>query len=126
MPTKDWFNHKDELRYAIQKMRDEKSYESTYSFNLLDDGTNTWGLVFGWRDGKDFDEDENVLCGYLGYLPNNSMMGEFGYDWMMPYDEESGEVDDTELSIQCADISDLKWWEENWNRMVKDYRLEEW
>lgn len=121
--TRNWFKDKDKIREEIKKILGDKSYEYTYSFPLLNDGTNTWGLVFGWRDGKDFDRKHDVLCGYLGYLPNESAMGEFGYDWMMPYDKESGEVDDTELTIEDISDLDLDWWEDNWNRMTKEYKL---
>lgn len=120
---KNWFKDKDKIREKIERVLEDRRYGNTYSFHLLNDGTNTWGLVFGWRDGKDFDRKHDVLCGYLGYLPNNSIMREFGYDWMMPYDKESGEVDDTELTIEDISDLDLDWWEDNWYRMINEYKL---
>ena len=49
-------------------------------------------------------------------------MKEYDIGWIMPYDEQTGKVDDTECSIEVsADIEPaINWWLENWNRILND------
>lgn len=122
MKIRDWFNHKNEIINDIKEMKSNPDYETTYIYALHNDGKSTWALVFGWRDGEEYGDDINRLNGYLGYVPNNSLMHEYGYDWIMPYNEEYEEVDDTEITIETP-IQDLLWFEKEWKRMKKDYKL---
>ena len=85
-----------------------KTYrEGTYYWKLdVDSNGNQWAIVLGWQDGYEEDETDDCtdgtwrLCAKLAYQPVNSMMQcDYDIDWLMPYNEETGEVDDNELSI---------------------------
>lgn len=100
-----------EFTKAIANMR--KTHENgTYYWILgTDDNDNDWAIVLGWMDGFEPDETDDCmdgtwrLCTKLAYQPNNSLMQcDYDIDWLMPYDEESGEVDDTEIPI-CSNIN---------------------
>lgn len=91
---------------AVENMR--KYHENgTYYWHLgRDENNNNWAIVLGWANG--FEEDENDdyssgtyrLCTKLAYQSNNSIMQcDYDIDWAMPYDEETGEVDDNEVPI---------------------------
>ena len=96
----------NEFTNAVDYMKRTKD-DCVYHWILgRDEKDNDWAIVLGWVDG--FDERENDdctdgtwrLCVKLAYQPWNSLMkSDYGWDWTMPYDEESGEVDDTEVSI---------------------------
>lgn len=81
--------------------------DGTYYWILdTDENNNNWAIVLGWQDGYEKDENDSCmdgtyrLCSKLAYQPNNSVMQcDYDIDWLMPYDEESGEVDDNEISI---------------------------
>lgn len=91
---------------AVEDMKKTKC-DGTYHWMLgRDDNDNDWAIVLGWADGFDKVENDDCtdgtwrLCVKLAYQPWNSMLQcDYDIDWTMPYDEESGEVDDTEISI---------------------------
>lgn len=82
-------------------------HSGTYHWTLgRDENGNDWAIVLGWADGFDTEENDDCtlgtwrLCVKLAYQPWNSLMQcDYDIDWLMPYDEESGEVDDTEVPI---------------------------
>ena len=91
---------------AIDNMR--KTHENgTYHWILgTDEDDNNWAIVLGWLDGFEADETDDCmdgtwrLCTKLAYQPCNSLMQcDYDIDWLMPYNEETGEVDDNEISI---------------------------
>ena len=95
-----------EFANAIDNMR--KTHENgTYHWILgTDENDNNWAIVLGWLDGFEADETDDCmdgtwrLCSKLAYQPCNSLMQcDYDIDWLMPYDKESGEVDDTEIPI---------------------------
>lgn len=72
----------------------------------IDEKHNKWAIVLGWADGYESDEYDGYVdgtyrvCVKLAYQPDNSVMqADYDWDWHMPYDEESGDVDDTEIAI---------------------------
>ena len=79
----------------------------TYHWYLDSDDKNDWAIVLGWSNG--FDEPDFTdpcidgtwqICAKLAYQPSNSIMQcDYDIDWLMPYDEETMEVDDNEVSI---------------------------
>ena len=100
-----------EFANAISNMR--KTHENgTYHWYLgTDENNNDWAIVLGWLDGFEADETDDCmdgtwrLCSKLAYQPCNSLMQcDYDIDWFMPYDEESGEVNDTEIPI-CSNIN---------------------
>ena len=80
---------------------------------------NIWALVFGW-------DDEDFILGKVAYQPVNSIMQcDYEWDWTMPYDVETGEVDDTELIITGKD--DIDWLFDQWERIKQEIELKgEW
>lgn len=95
-----------EFANAIDNMRTTHENGTYYWILGTDENNNDWAIVLGWADGFEADETDDCmdgtwrLCTKLAYQPNNSLM-QCGYDidWLMPYDEENGEVDDNEISI---------------------------
>lgn len=91
---------------AVADMKATKA-DGTYHWILgRDEKDNDWAIVLGWADGFEADENDDCmdgtyrLCVKLAYQSWNSIMQcDYEWDWTMPYDEESGEVDDTEVSI---------------------------
>ena len=83
-----------------------------------------WGIVGAWMD---YDNDGNWQAYVkIASQPTNSMMQEYDIDWLMPTDEVTGEVDDTELSLgiepnfkNFLDASD--WFIQHWERFKKLY-----
>lgn len=98
---------------TVQAMQSTK-FPGTYHWNLdTDRNNNDWAIVLGWSDGFESNPDDPCtdgtyrLCAKLAYQPNNSMLQcDYDVDWLMPYDEETSEVDDTEISIYPG--TDLK------------------
>jgi hypothetical protein len=95
-----------EFTKAVAEKR--RTHENgTYYWTLgEDDKGNTWAIVLGWAPGFDEEPEDDCtdgtwrLCAKLAYQPNNSLMQcDYDIDWFMPYDEESGEVDDTEEDL---------------------------
>ena len=89
-------------------------------------GTTRW-IPLGTVDDKDFalvmayvehDEDEYELYAKLAY--NDSYMKEYDMDWIMPYDPQTGEVWDTEVSVGTGPVSDtdVQWWNDEFEKMI--------
>ena len=87
-------------------------YKKLYSFG---DGTS---LYFCAGVGEGFDEnDENVICGKIACMPDNSGMAEYNYDFIMPYDEKTGDVYDTDGTLNGPD--DYTWYNKAAEDIVK-------
>lgn len=108
----------NEFVNAVSEMRKTHG-NGTYSWILgEDDKGNNWAIVLGWADGFYEDPDDNNtvgtwrLCAKLAYQPNNSIMQcDYDIDWLMPYDEDTGEVDNNEISIYPnTDLPDIIDW----------------
>lgn len=90
-----------------------------------DDKGNNLAIVCGWTDGfedngiKDWNEDgECRLYMKFAYQPKTSLMKEYDIDWLMPYDNVTNEVDDTEMPIS-DNMEDIKWLLEAYERYIK-------
>ena len=80
----------------------------------------TGGTYYWYLHSNDMENDWAIVLGYLGtrlyiklaYQPCNSVMQcDYDIDWLMPYDKETGEVDDTEVRIyQDIDIEETIDW----------------
>lgn len=91
---------------AVEHMRKSNGYGTYYWWLDEDDKGNSWAIVLGWADGFEEDPNDNNLdgtwriCVKLAFQPWNSIMQcDYDVDWQMPYDEVTGEVDDTEIAI---------------------------
>lgn len=93
------------FKEAVQRMKTDK--EGVYFWLLpMEDTENNWAIVLGYSNGFDeneqdeFSDDTWRLCIKLAYQSKNSAMQcDYDLDWDMPYDEISGDVDDTEIAI---------------------------
>lgn len=105
--TKEFIN-------AVEDMKQTK-FNGTYHWILGgDEDNNDWAIVLGWSDGYEPNENDDCmdgtysLCAKIAYQPNNSLMQcDYDVDWLMPYNEETGEVDETEITIFSG--CDLEW-----------------
>ena len=89
-----------------------------------DDKGNYLAIVCGWTDGfedngiKDWNENgEYRLYMKFAYQPRTSLMQEYDIAWLMPYNEETNEVDDTEIPIS-DNMDDIKWLLKAYERYV--------
>lgn len=96
-----------ELDNAIKYMAETKSGGVYYWPLGVDNRGNDWAIVLGWNDGFDLEEKDEYsdgewrLCVKLAYQPGNSLMQcDYNWDWLMPYDEKTGDVDDTEFYLR--------------------------
>ena len=94
-----------QFKRAVEEIR-STHHNGTYFWDLgIDDGKR-WAIVLGWSDGFEENPKDNCtdgtwrLCAKLAYQPVNSMLQcDYDIDWVMPYNSETGEVDDNEMSI---------------------------
>ena len=109
---------------GIQKhMSTPNSAGVTYFKMKTNDRKNTWAIVFAWEDGFEPDDKGNDarFCGRVAYQSRNSMTQCDLMDWTMPFDEKSGEVDDTDTEVRSKD--DVKYLVGEWQRIRKEYHL---
>ena len=89
-----------------QRKKIEEGLNPTYYYPLLCPNDKTWAIVFRW------DYEYKQIMGKIAYLPNNNVMSQYDYDWIMPYDESTGEVYDTETQVGCQ--RDIEWLLDEW------------
>ena len=93
---------------------------------LTDDKKRRWSIVLGWNDSG-FDDRDNetyyvdsgcaISC-KIGYEERcNAMQTDMDWDFTMPYDEETGEVDDT-----CSPVSRNENFEELADYLLKEFK----
>ena len=87
-----------ELKLPIE----EKSI-GTYHWDLHKDDKFTWAIVLSWEEDV-YEFGDKVLFGKVAFQSNNSIMQcDYDIDWIMPYNEETGDCDDTEVSFHLED-----------------------
>lgn len=115
---------KQRIKNFLQNVIENEDHESTWFFDLETHNGKRWALVAAWMDYDD--NDDWKAYAKLAYQTTNTLMQEYDWDWTMPYDEEFGEVDDTELLIGSEpNDSDIDWWLEQWERFKKEYVYKE-
>lgn len=122
---KDWTYELKILKEHFARLKekgDMKDYGWTYYEPLyIDNNRNRWAIVLGYTD---YDNPEKFyIYGKVAYQPTNSLMQEYDIDWTMPYNEETGEVDDMEIRVD--DESDLKWLIEQWELQYIELKAKE-
>lgn len=85
------------------------------------DPKNIWAVVTAWMD---WDNDGNwQLYAKVAYQPLTYLLKDYDTDWLMPYDEDTGLVWDTEIAIDTKDPKeDVDWLLEQWD-MIKKERM---
>ena len=106
------------LYNTVQDMEQAKQYDTTYWIPLGNYFGNDWAIVFGWQDP--YENGYLSIMGKVAYQNPNCIMQEYEMDWQMPYDAESGEVDDTEIILVGNGLSDLEWLVSQWKRIQKE------
>lgn len=99
----------NEFANAVDEMN-ETHFGGTYYWRIdTDDDGNNWAIVLSYQD---YDGDGEKLYSKLAYQPSNSIMQcDYDIDWLMPYDKDTGEVYDTELSVySSADAKEAVTW----------------
>lgn len=87
--------------HAVKDM-EATHYNGTCHLHLgTDDNNNDWAIVMAYMD---YDGDGERLYAKLAYQPSNSIMQcDYDLDWIMPYDENTGDVWDTEIEVCSPD-----------------------
>ena len=109
-----------EAREDIENNPRSTWYKVLYTF---DDGDELC-LTAGMRDAEDWGEEGYMPCMCLGVLPSNSGMSEYGYDFIMPYDPDTSDVWDTEVSDFGE--SDLDWFNKEAVNMAQEVSEGKW
>ena len=102
-----------EVNELSRRMKQERSWGSTYYYPLLRSNDKTWAIVLGW------DYEHKQIMGKIAYLPNNSAMSEYDVDWIMPYDESTGEAYDAETQINY--LRDIEWLLDEWKYIEQTF-----
>lgn len=112
----------------LAALREHKS-GTTYYWRIGCDYSNGWYIATGWQDGYGPDGSGSTerLCMKVAYIPEDSLMMEYGYDFVMPFDRETGEVWDTEVSIVPGEgeqsvLSSIAWLMGEFAGMVTESR----
>ena len=120
---------KQDIRKAILELKESKDISLTYWFTFeIDDYLRRWAIVLAWQDGyaeenTDWHFGEYRITMKVAFQPTNSIMHEYDIDWTMPWDEETGDVDDSEVSIHSdAEIdSVIDYMFKIWETYKKEY-----
>ena len=121
----------DGFAKAIDQLKD--GGDEVHYWRLANTNGNVWAIVLGWEE-DDNEDDGTDKCHKVGYniaakiafQPTNSMTQcDYSVDWQLPYDKESGEVEDCEWFLSDKDNpseildSILKDWNENKDNYLK-------
>ena len=120
MQNKKWSHEKtvslEQFSLMKEHYRDPEN-DGTYINKLyVDEFNNIWAIVMAWWDYDGNGKYE--MYGKVAYQPTNSLMQEYGIDWLMPYDEEFGDVRDTQTSLSTE--QDIDYLFEIWDALYKE------
>ena len=97
----------------IRQIPEKKEYSGCWYWTLGNIGSYTFAVVMGWEPGYEDDPDDPLcdenhhLAIKLACQPDNSAMQcDFDVDWEMPYDPETGDVDDTSTAVYISDTTE--------------------
>lgn len=109
----------DAIIKRAKEVESDRDPQATYWVKLGYDDKNTYACVMCWCDKDNaeyfgYEDEADFVLAKIAFCPDNSAMNEYDIDWLMPYDEDTGEVWDTELQISSSDWSDADWLAEEW------------
>jgi len=118
----------DELK-ADMAWLDEQKCGCCYHIVAKTDCGTELAIVVGWTDGFEkapegtpFADGTWRICAKVAYQhANNGMQCDFDMDWLMPYNKDTADVDDTSTEVG-GDKSDVKWLNEQARRVWKEWR----
>lgn len=110
---------RENLKALVNDALNSQDHEGTWFFDLDKADGKRWAIAIAWMDWDNTNDWK--LYAKVAYQPTNSIMQcDYDIDWIMPYNEETGEVDDTETEI--TDIEkDVDWLLKEWERIRKEY-----
>ena len=118
----------DELNADVKWLEERKCGCCFHTVGKTDAGT-VLAIVVGWGNGFEEAEPNTPMadgtyriCAKVAYQgANNMCQCDYEGDWYMPYDLESGEVDDTDTEVVLTKgfVSDLN---QTAKRVWKDWR----
>ena len=115
---------KQRIKEFLGNILKNEDHEATWVHRLTAHNGKRWALVAAWMDYNN--DNDWKLYAKLAYQPTNYIMQEYDIDWIMPYDAETGEVDDTELMIGTSvNKADVDWLLEQWERFQREYVYKE-
>ncbi len=109
-------NFSEKIKTAALRIAETQDPVGTYYWTLGSFDGNRWAICLGVTDGFEPDPndkfmigDDQHICVKLAYQPTNSLLQcDYDVDWLMPYDEETGTVDDNEECItENTDFDEL-------------------
>lgn len=107
----------DGFAKAVGQLKDGDN--GVHYWKLANTNGNIWAIVLGRTD-------DDYIAVKVAFQPNNSIMQcDYSVDWLLPYDKESGEVEDCEWVLYDTDepskvLDDvLKNWNENKTRYLE-------
>lgn len=112
---------RDDIIAIIHEALSKPNYEGTWYKKLDVINGNRWAIALSWMDYDNTNEYE--LYAKVTYQPSNSIMQcDYDIDWIMPYDEGSGCVYDTEIWITNIDFDEdyADWLLEQWEMIRKE------
>jgi hypothetical protein len=96
---------------AIKKLTTSNASVWWKTLGTTEDGTELC-FVMGWSDGYDEDDEDTMyqqdgytLCSKIGYKHSNLSVMDYS-DFYMPYDKKSGNVWDTDTSVDKGKVTD--------------------
>lgn len=113
---------------AVKEMSQDKEGGCCYWILDADNNGNNWAIIIGWQDGFEEDAEDKLsdgtwhLCTKVAYQPHNSLMQcDYMIDWEMPYNEESGDIWDTDIAVYLNDNHEetVKWLLDQFEEMKK-------
>lgn len=89
----------------------------TWHWNIGEDEDNYYAIVLG------FSEERDLMCKWA-YIAKNSAMNDYAWDYKMPYDSDTGDVWDSEQSVDDG-YGDVDYLLDDFKRYA-DQRNSEW
>lgn len=117
----------DAIYEAVQYIDSGDAYP-TWHWEIGHDDEKMWCLVLGFADGFEPNDDEFTdsdgmhLALKFGAISNRNVMYEYDMDFEMPYDAETGEVWDSEVTIDSFNAtSDVKYVLDSFEEFAREY-----
>lgn len=120
----------NELLEDIQWLNQQKCGCCYHTVDTTDGGTKL-AIVVGWSDG--FEEAKEGtpnadgtwrICAKVAYQhANNAMQCDFDIDWAMPYNQDTGDVDDTTTEVSGT-ADEVAWLNEEASRVWEEWHNE--
>lgn len=114
---------KNDIMETIRSLIASRNHGITCIENLeARDPENRWAIVSAWVD---YDNDNHWrVYAKVAFKPRNSIMDDYDWDWVMPYDKQTGEVWDTETEVNLVNLeSAVDWLLEQWDEIAKERQV---